>query len=100
VVTTGGRHGAILAAGMRNERTQETACPRRLPLLGNPLWGRGATPLPHPTTVDAAMQSDQDHLDLFRLYLDDGCAAPRPACTSCWAARPSSTRLEDLVGAA
>jgi hypothetical protein len=33
------------------ERTQETACPRRLPLLGNPLRGRGVTAPPPPNHV-------------------------------------------------
>ena len=45
--------------------------PAAFPLLGNPLWGRGAT-RPSPIQHDGmqAMRSDQQDLDLFRLYLD------------------------------
>ena len=52
-----------------NERAQE---PVRTPAFppGNPLRGRVPGPLPLPISVGIAMQSDQDTLDLFRVYLD------------------------------
>src|SRR4029453_15422482 len=57
---------------MRNERTQETACPAAFPSLGYRSGGGASRPSPRQPRRDAAMRSDQENLDLFRGYLDEG----------------------------
>jgi hypothetical protein len=54
-VTTRSRRATMLVP----ERTQETACPRRLPLLGNPLRGRGVT-APPPANHDGMLAMGND----------------------------------------